>query len=41
MNEEQREQQNLHEQLDMDYLCQRWKLLLVINQVEMISYIAQ
>lgn len=41
MNEEEREQQNLHEQLHMGYLFQSWKLLLVISQVEMISYIAQ
>lgn len=41
MKEEEREQQNLHEQLHMDYLFQSWKLFLVISQVEMISYIAQ
>lgn len=41
MNEEEREQQNLDEQLHMDYLFQSWKFFLVISQVEMISYIAQ
>lgn len=47
MNEEEREQQNLHEQLHMElfyfqlYLFQSWKVFLVISQVEMISYIAQ
>lgn len=41
MNEEDREQQNLDEQLHMDYLFQSWKFFLVISQVEMISYIAQ
>lgn len=41
MNEEEREQRNLDEQLHMDYLFQSWITFLVISQVEMISYIAQ